>query len=206
MQPKLVLWEVDVQRDFMLPGGALYVPGAERIIPNLKKLVDVARSGQAFLVSSACHHSPGDPEFQQFPPHCIRGTAGAELIPEARTGRICTVPSDAKFVVEDDLLRYQQVLLEKQVLDVFSNPHTAEIVSRFDRETEFIVFGVVTEYCVLCAAQGLLDRGRRVAVVTDAIETLDRAVGEKTISALAASGARLVTTEEVLGQFKVSAA
>ena len=38
----VVFWEVDAQRDFMLPGGALYVPGAEKILPNLKSLVDVA--------------------------------------------------------------------------------------------------------------------------------------------------------------------
>jgi len=49
---KFVLWEVDAQADFMLPGGKLYVPGAEKIIPNIKRLVDAARDGRALLVSS----------------------------------------------------------------------------------------------------------------------------------------------------------
>ena len=186
IQPETVLWEVDTQRDFMLPGGALYVPGAERLIPNLRKLVDQARLGRAFLISSACQHTIDDPEFKVFPPHCDRGTSGAQLIPEARTDKLFIVPNDPHFALPSDLLAYQQVLLEKQTLDVFQNPHTARIVERFPSGAEFIIFGVVTEYCVRCAANGLLDRGRRAAIVVDAIETLNTEVGQETISELAA--------------------
>jgi nicotinamidase/pyrazinamidase len=198
--PKTVLWAVDVQRDFMLPGGALYVPGAERLIPNLRKLVDVARAGRAFLVSSGCQHAPSDPEFNIFPPHCVRGTAGAELIFEARAEKLFTVPNDPHFALPDNLLDYQQVLLEKQTLDVFQNPHAEKIIERLPTNAEFIIFGVVTEYCVGCAARGLLDRKRHVSIVTDAIETLKKEVGEATISELAARGARLVSTADVLGR------
>jgi len=38
-----VFWEVDVQTDFMLPGGKLYVPGAEKLLPNIRRLPDAAR-------------------------------------------------------------------------------------------------------------------------------------------------------------------
>ena len=38
-----IFWEVDVQADFMLPGGNLYVPGAEKLLPNIKRLTDAAR-------------------------------------------------------------------------------------------------------------------------------------------------------------------
>ncbi len=60
------------------------------------------------------------------------------------------------------------------------------------------MFGVVTEYCVSFAAKGLLERGRRVAVVQDAIETLKREDGEKAIAGLERLGARLTTTEQAL--------
>jgi nicotinamidase/pyrazinamidase len=194
MQTKYVLWEVDAQRDFMLAGGALYVPGAERLVPNIDKLVYLARRGQAFLISSACQHTPDDPEFKIFPPHCVRGTAGAELVPEARANVVCTVPNDNAFVLPD-LSAYQQVLIYKQQLDVFTNPQTQRIVGRFAPETEFMVFGVVTEYCVHLAAKGLLDRGRRVTLVTDAIETLKKEEGQKTVSELTARGAGLISTQ-----------
>ena len=39
---KTVFWEVDAQADFMLPGGKLYAPGAEKIIPNIERLVTAA--------------------------------------------------------------------------------------------------------------------------------------------------------------------
>src|SRR5579871_1026051 len=48
---KVIFWEVDTQADFMLPGGKLYVPGAERLLPNIRKLTDAARDGRVFLVS-----------------------------------------------------------------------------------------------------------------------------------------------------------
>jgi nicotinamidase-related amidase len=63
---------------------------------------------------------------------------------------------------------------------------------------EFVVFGVVTEYCVSFAAKGLLERGRRVAVVQDAIETLKQEDAEKTISELTRLGARLTTADQAL--------
>jgi nicotinamidase-related amidase len=67
----------------MLPGGNLYVPGAEKLLPNIQQLVEVARDGQAFLVSHVCFHSVADPEFKSLPPHCIKETAGAEFLPGA---------------------------------------------------------------------------------------------------------------------------
>ncbi|MGC1933565.1 MAG: hypothetical protein WA681_00995, partial [Candidatus Acidiferrales bacterium] len=69
---KIIFWEVDTQADFMLPGGKLYVLGAEKRVPNMKRLVDAARAGKVFLVSSTDQHAPGDPEFARFPPHCVR--------------------------------------------------------------------------------------------------------------------------------------
>lgn len=77
----VVFWEVDPQADFMLPGGKLYVPGAERLLPNIRKLTDAARQGRVFLVSHGCYHSQDDPEFQTFPPHCIKGTPGSQFVP-----------------------------------------------------------------------------------------------------------------------------
>jgi nicotinamidase/pyrazinamidase len=194
---KTVLWQVDLQRDFMLPGGALYVQGAERLLPNIRRLVDLARTRRAFLISSACQHAPNDPEFSEFPPHCLRGTPGADLLPEARAGQLYTIPNDRAFVLPGDLLESEQVLFEKQNINVFTNPHVSATVDRLPRDTEFMVFGVVTEYCVQMAANGLLERGRRTAVVVDAIETLNKDVGQKTLSQLAARGARLIRTDEV---------
>jgi len=193
-----IFWEVDVQADFMLPGGKLYVPGAEKLLPNIRRLTDAARQGGVFLVSHGCFHAANDPEFKMFPPHCLKGTAGAELVPEALAEKIARVPNDANEKLPEDLFQYQQVLLEKQTLNIFESRHADALVDRLGTHAEFVVFGVVAEYCVSFAVKGLLERGRRVAVVKDAIETLKREDGEKSIAELARLGAKLTTTDQVL--------
>ena len=193
-----ILWEVDVQADFMLPGGKLYVPGAEKLLPNFRRLTDVARQGRVFLVSHGCFHTPDDPEFKIFPPHCVKGTAGAELVPDALTEKVVRVPNEAEANLPEDLWAYQQILLEKQTLNIFESRHADALVHRLGNQAEFVVFGVVTEYCVSFAAKGLLERGRRVAVVRDAIETLKQEDGQKTIAELERLGARLTTTDQAL--------
>ena len=193
-----IFWEVDIQADFMLPGGKLYVPGAEKLLPNIRRLTDAARQGRVFLVSHGCFHTPNDPEFKIFPPHCVKGTAGAELVPEALTDKIARIPNEADAKLPDDLSKYQQILLEKQTLNIFESRHADELVRRLGDQAEFVVFGVVTEYCVSFAAKGLLQRGRRVALVQDAIETLKLEDGRSTIAELQQLGARLTPTDEVL--------
>jgi nicotinamidase/pyrazinamidase len=194
----LVFWEVDTQKDFMLPGGKLYVPGAERLLPNIKRLTDAARQGRVFLVSHGCYHTQDDPEFATFPPHCVKGTAGAGFVPEALTGKVATVPNEPTAALPQDLSQYQQILLEKQTLDIFASLHADELVKRLAGDAEFVVFGVVTEFCVRFAAKGLLDRGRRVSVVQDAIETLNPQDGKRTMSELTAAGAGVITTGQAL--------
>jgi nicotinamidase/pyrazinamidase len=201
---KVVFWEVDVQADFMLPEGKLYVQGAEKIIPNIQRLVATANDAGALLVSSGDAHPEGDTEFQRFPPHCLRGTAGANIIPEGLARNFCTIPNDASRELPKHVLSFPQVIFEKQTLDVFDNPHASALVEQLPGDTEYVVFGVVTEYCVRCAAKGLLKRGRKVAIVKDAIETLDPAAGKRALDELQALGARLITTDDALAEVRAA--
>lgn len=205
---KVIFWDVDTQADFMLPGGKLYVPGAEKLIPNLNRLTQAARDDRVFLIGDACVHAPNDPEFAQFPPHCVRGTPGAEIIPETRADRILFVPNRPDAAVPQDLSAYQQVILEKQTLSVFDNPHTNVVLERAaqftGRDASIFVFGVVTEYCVRLASKGLLERGRRVALVRDAIETLKPEDGAKALEELTSLGAQMITTEQALAALDIS--
>ena len=203
--PDTILWCVDAQKDFMLPGGKLYVPEAEKLLPNIRRLVDVARYGRAFLVSHGCFHMADDPEFQTFPPHCVKGTAGADFVPEALSEDYVRVLNEPGSSLPEDFLRNQQIILEKQTLDIFESRHANALLERLGRNAQFVVFGVVTEYCVRFAAKGLLERNRRVCVVSDAIETLSREAEERTISELAALGANFVTTDEALTRLAATA-
>jgi nicotinamidase/pyrazinamidase len=209
---KSIFWEVDVQADFMLPGGRLYVPGAEKIIANINLLVEAARQDRVFLISSADAHNADDVELQDWPPHCMKGSPGAELLPEACAPRRRVIPNEAGFAVPKDFSSVQQVVLQKNQLDVFGNPYADALLKRvkeisspaFEANPEFVVFGVATEYCVRCAADGLLRKGCRVAIVTDAIKALDEGKGQVILDELQARGARLISTEEALAGLGVS--
>lgn len=207
---RVIFWEVDTQADFMRPDGKLYVRGAEKLLPNIRRLTDAARQGRVFLVSDACVHLLNDEEFKRFPPHCVRGTPGAEIVPDALAQTFFTIPSRPGVTIPRDLSKVQQVILEKQTLDVFDNPNTETILQRLnsftDPDAEFFVFGVVTEYCVRLAARGLLDHRRRVSLVTDAIETLKAEDGENALEELAALGAKFVTTDQALAALDASLA
>jgi nicotinamidase/pyrazinamidase len=207
---RVIFWDVDTQADFMLPGGNLYVPGAEKLIPNLNRLTDQARKDRVFLASDACVHTPDDPEFQRFPPHCVRGTSGAEIIPETIAQRFLVLPNRREASVPYDLSPYQQVILEKQTLNVFDNPLTEIVVERLkqfiDADAEFAVFGVVTEYCVRCVAKGLLERGRRVSLVEDAIKTLKAEDGESALAEMKSLGAKMITTRQAIDSLRAAKA
>jgi len=202
------LWEVDAQADFMVPGGKLYVPGAEKIIPNLQRLVNLARQRRTLLISSADAHNSDDPEFRDWPPHCLKGTPGAELIPQGLASRQLIIPNQRDFSLPRDLGTYDQIILEKNTLDVFDNPNTEALLARLTGTSvtpsgagpDFFVFGVVTEFCVRCAAAGLLRRGYRVVLVTDAIKSLDEKKGSEVLDELQSRGARLTSSDEVLAQ------
>src|SRR5262249_21204077 len=84
----VIFWDVDTQHDFMMPDGKLYVPGAESIIPNLKKLTDYPHQHGIRILASADDHVAGHrelsdaPDFREtFPAHCMRGSAGQKKIP-----------------------------------------------------------------------------------------------------------------------------
>jgi nicotinamidase/pyrazinamidase len=204
-QHKIVFWEVDAQRDFMLPGGKLYVPGAEKIIPNIQRLVKAAADAGVFIVSSGDAHTENDPEFQRFPPHCVKGTPGAQIIPEGLTKDVMRIENGQTEKLATNVLAHSQVVIEKQSLDVFDNPHASEIVEQLGNDAEYIVFGVVTEYCVRCAAKGLLERGRRVSIVRDAVETLKPKDGARSLDEMQDLGARLISTNEALEKFRALA-
>src|ERR1700734_3572035 len=69
---KTVFFDIDTQIDFVYPAGALYVPGAEHILPIVGEL----NRNAPMVISTMDAHTEDDPEFQIYPHHCVVGTAG----------------------------------------------------------------------------------------------------------------------------------
>jgi nicotinamidase/pyrazinamidase len=91
----------------------------------------------------------------------------------------------------------RQFILEKQKLDCFSSPHLVPLLERLNAE-RYVVYGVVTEICVRCAAFGLLRMGKRVEIVMDAVKSLDEQKAREMFSEFSAAGGRLTTSATVL--------
>ncbi|MDP3937859.1 MAG: isochorismatase family cysteine hydrolase [Deltaproteobacteria bacterium] len=186
--------DLDTQFDFMDPAGALYFAGAQATIPNLKRLIDAARETGIPVISSIDAHIENDPEFGEWPPHCVAGTPGQHKIPETTLADTVVIENRPQPI---DLRPGAQVQLEKRISGLFDNVN-ADVVLRKIGAHEFFVFGVATEYGVKAAVLGLLERGNRVGVVTDAISAVTEEGGSAALNAMRVAGALLLTTDEVL--------
>ncbi len=191
----LVFFDVDTQVDFMRPTGRLYVPGAEQIVPNLQRLMNYARENEVPVISSADAHSPDDPEFKIWPPHCVIGTPGQQRIPETLFPEPVIIPCrpgafrpPARWV--------GQFIVEKPTYSVEDNPNFDSVLKALGPRRA-VVFGVATEFCVLASALALCQRDFKVDVVADAIKSITEEGGRKALAEMAAAGVRRVTTAEV---------
>jgi nicotinamidase/pyrazinamidase len=204
-----ILWDVDTQVDFMLPEGKLYVPGAEETVPAMKRLVDAAREAGITHVASADDHELTDPEISlepdfvnTFPPHCLRGTRGAEKIAETKQENpypfslVPIPPGLVPAIVEQK----RELLLLKKNFNVFTNPNTEAMLDALDPD-EIVLFGVATDVCDDAAIRGFLLRGRKAAFVEDAARGLDEGRITAALQAWRDAGVRFTTTDEVVASF-----
>ena len=201
-----IFWDVDTQVDFMEPSGKLYVPGARDVAPALERLVDAARAAGVGHVASADDHELTDPEISEspdlrntFPPHCLRGTHGAEKILETKQRDplpLSLVPFPPGLIPRLVAGR-REILLLKKNFNVFTNPNTEPLLDALDPE-EVVVFGVATDVCDDAAILGFLLRGRRVRFVEDAASGLDEARVAACTAVWRERGVEFSSAEEVI--------
>jgi len=194
----LFFFDIDTQKDFMLKTGALYVPGAERIIPKLRRLFDFAAMNEISVISTMDTHKADDPEFTEFPPHCVKGTDGWRKLDDT------LIPHPLIFSTKlvdmnlpDCVQKNRQIIVEKNTFDVFSNP----IMERLTRALppRAVVFGVATEYCVKKAVLGLRNLGVQTVVVNDAVRAIAKKTEKEAIDEMQAAGANFVPLANILG-------
>ena len=198
---KRLLWDVDTQVDFIDPDGKLAVPNAESRVPAMARLVEWARREGIPHVASADDHELTDPEISEspdfadtFPPHCLRGTRGAEKI--AATEQADPVPLGAT-EVPDEWLRGREFLIHKKHFDVFTNPNTERLLEHF-KPDEIVLFGVATDICNDAAIKGLRKRGYDVTFVEDASCGIDDERSQACIVDWQGGGVRIATVDDVV--------
>ena len=109
-----VFVDVDSQLDFLFPAGALYVPGAERTVPNIARLNRHAAGNGIPVISTVDAHTESDPEFRVWPHHCIAGTHGQRKAESTLLDRRIVIPNRECPL---GLAGAQQIIIEKQNVD-----------------------------------------------------------------------------------------
>lgn len=186
--------DADTQVDFLDPSGALPVPGAETIVPNVRRLIDLAGARGIQLISVVDAHFEKDPEFGEWPPHCVAGTPGQRKISGTTWDDAILIPNRPVPVA---LRPSAQIVIEKRVHSVFDNVNTDVVLKKVGAR-HLVVFGVPADHGVKAAVLGLLERGYAVSVVTDAVKGMTPEGEREALSEMAAVGAKLVTTDEIV--------
>ncbi len=202
-----LIWGVDLQNDFCVETGKLYVPGAHEILPNVRKVSGLAAKHGITRVMSADDHTYGDDEIVLgdadpanglFNPHCMRGTLGAMLVQEAALSSKAVVVdpesgmSDVRQAVKG--AQVPEFLILKQNFDVFTNTRAEEVLKLVAPDTIY-VYGVATDVCVDAAVKGLIERGHNVVVVVDAIAGLSKDTSTAALDNWVSAGVGTISTE-----------
>jgi len=159
---------------FMKADGKLYVPDAEQLIPNLRKLTDYAHGHGIRIVASADDHVREDAEISAtpdwkttFPPHCLRGTPGQRKIAETALRDPLVIepePQDGGGGATALATRVKNqrgdILFHKHRFDVFSNPNVLPVLDALNPH-DIVLYGVALDVCDKYAIEGLLQHRPR---------------------------------------------
>lgn len=185
---------VDAQVDFMDPNGALFVPGADIVVPIIDEYLSslTLENGYMGVVFTADTHdektypdsaeAKGDAEkgISGFPPHCYQGTDGFALAVKPQN-----IPEETqKFMLNKGVFD----MWEEQGIEVRPYRITGEIIAyggEQDREDffkniisagvdEVEVCGVASDFCIKWAISGLLARGFTVTVYDNLVAGIKR--------------------------------
>jgi nicotinamidase/pyrazinamidase len=136
---KVALIVADMLNDFIDPRGSLYIgPRGREIIPFVARKIEEVRSQGGVVIYACDAHAADDREFQYFAPHAVKGSWGAQLVPE-----LAVQPGDHR--------------LEKNRYSAFAQTELEKIL-RAELVNEVQVVGVCTSICVLETVKELFDR------------------------------------------------
>jgi len=192
-----ILVDIDTQRDFLLSDGAACVRNHRRVLANIRRILAWARGRNICVISTAQIYPKNNGSNRYH--YCIDGTEGQKKIRYTLRQNRTSFVADGSTDLPKDILRvYDQVIFNKRCLDPFNEPRVDRLLSEV-RADEFILIGAMTEGAVKATALGLLQRGKRVTVITDATGSRDKNQAQLALRQMQAKGARLVEAKSLAG-------
>ena len=190
-----VIIDVNTQKDFFLDDGKIRVGNRRRILIHIRRLMAFARLKHIPVISISEVH----PRNNGSEDYCIDGTEGQKKLNYTILNNHVSYAADNNTDLPVDLLRkYHQIILHKRSVDPFEEPRIDRLLSEI-RANEFVLIGAAIEGAVEATALGLLQRGKKVTVVVDAIGAQDKQKAKHSLRKIAAKGARLIETRRIAG-------
>jgi len=194
---KQILIDINTQRDFLLAGGNACVRNHRRVLAHIRRMMAWARYRNIPVIST-CEVYPNNNGGSSID-YCIDGTEGQKKIPYTLLSDRATFPADNSTDLPADVMRqHRQVVLYKRCFDPFDEPRIERLLSEI-RANEFILIGASVEGAVSAMALGLLQRGKKVTIVTDAVGAHNKGKSKLAFRKVKAKGARLVETRKIAG-------
>ena len=149
--PALVV--IDMQHDFLDIDPAI-ITGNPDLIPNIRKLLEAARSaGIAVIHTKECHRPGGvDMGVHELghPVHCVEGTKGIEIIDEL-------TPIPGKYIIL------------KRKWSAFIGTDLDLLLKNLGVQT-LITSGILASYCVFLTSADAIQREYHVRLVEDCVD------------------------------------
>ncbi len=194
---KQILIDIDTQRDFLLATGKACIGNHRRVLAHIRRVMAWARSKNIPIISTAEVHPNNNGESQE--DYCVDGTDGQKKIRYTLFNNRVSFAADGNTDLSRDMLRrYRQVILHKRCVDPFDEPRIDRLLSEV-RANEFIIIGISLEGAVVAAALGLLQRGKQVTVVVDAVGSHNKKEAKLALRKMETKGAKLIETRRLAG-------
>jgi nicotinamidase-related amidase len=194
---KWILIDINTQRDFFLARGKACIRNHRKILTNVRRMMAWAKHNDVRVISM-CEVYPNNNGVDEVD-YCIDGTEGQKKIRYTLLSNRVSFPADSSTDFPADILRqYKQIVLHKRCLDPFDEPRIERLLSEV-RADNFVLIGASVEGAVKATALGLLQRSKKVSVITDAVGLINKREAKLALRKIKAKGAKLIETKKLAG-------
>ena len=191
-----ILIDINTQRDFLLAGGKACIRNHRRVLGHIRRMIAWARYKNIPIIST-CEVYPENNGGAVG--YCIDGTNGQKKIRYTLLSNRMSFAADGSTDLPRDIVRrYRQIILHKRCVDPFDEPRIDRLLTEV-RAKEFILVGASCEGAVQATALGLLQRGKKVSIVVDAVGSHNKREAKLALRKMEAKGAKLIETRRIAG-------
>jgi ureidoacrylate peracid hydrolase len=191
---------IDMQNCFLAADGAIPVPAARGIVPNVNRAVQGCRALGVPVIWIRSHHPKGGADWRHFFDHFVR--------PERRAAAAAQLSDDApssRFFPEMDVRDEDYVVIKNRYSCFIPGSSSLERLLRSQGRDTIVLAGTKTNICVESTARDAMMLDFRVAVLSDATATLSDAEHQASLNVLIQEFADILTVDEVLAELSAAA-